>query len=73
MKVDKTGMKYRNTLISEAVFISNATYHKTYPMTVGNTAKKRTAPHPLQVSDVTSAINDGERNGIRPRHPKRNA
>jgi len=42
-------------------------------MTVGNTAKKRTAPHPFHVRDAASVINDGERNGRSPRHPKRNA
>ena len=73
MIVERTGIKYRNTLISEAVFTSKATYHRIYPTTVGNNAKKRTALHPVQDNVVASVINDDERKGNRPRDPKRKA
>ena len=63
MIVERTGIKYRNTLISEAVLISKATYHRIYPTTVGKNAKKRTAPHPVHDNDVASVINDEERKG----------
>lgn len=67
--VDNTGIKYKNILISDAVFTSRATYHRTYPTTVGNNARNNTAPHPRSDNESVSVTNDNDRNGNNPRHP----
>ena len=60
-------------LSSEAVLISRTTYQRTYPMTVGNNARMKTASHMVIERFWSCVINSDERNGMRPSVPRRNA